>query len=305
MKVLILGSKKTKSVSRQIEAFSAAGFSRADFLNIYKFNLVSKGSKTEVVDDGVKVLDYDAVYIRAGLELSPFVEPLLDELRSRGIFTQLKPGAFYLNSNEALQVAALNGRKLPVAKSVLVVDPKGIRDSAEKFRYPLIFKSYVSQTKTQSILIESPRSLKSITKSIKMDLDCVILKEFEEADLIQCAVIGAKIFAIRRRWNGSEIERLEKGRPCAISNREKVIAMRAALACNCEIATVKLSNGIVTEVVPDINFPVFKQKIEEDLPKTIALHFKSRVSGGKLRLRKVFPSLFDRAKQFLDGVFNA
>jgi glutathione synthase/RimK-type ligase-like ATP-grasp enzyme len=305
MQVLIIGSKKTKSVSRQIEAFSAAGFSKADFLNIYKLNLVSKGGKTDVVDGGLKVSDYDAVYIRADLKLSPFVEPLLDELRDRGIFTQLKPGAFYLNSNEALQIAALNGRKLPVAKSVLVVDPKRIRDSAEKFRYPLIFKSFVSQTKTQSILIESPRSLKSITKSIKMDLDCAILKEFEEADLIQCAVIGNKVFAIRRRWNGSEIQRLENGRAYLISDREKVIAMRAALACNCEIATVKLSNGLVTEVVPDINFPVFRQKIEEDLPKMIALHFKSRISGKKLKLRKLAPSFFDRAKKFLEGVFNA
>lgn len=305
MKVLILGSKKTKSVSRQIEAFLAAGFSKADYLNIYKLNLVTKGSKTEVVDDGLRISDYDAVYIRAGLELSPFVEPLLDELKAMGIFTQLKPGAFYLNSNEALQVAALNGRKLPVAKSVLVVDPKSIRDSAEKFRYPLIFKSYISQTKTQSILIESPRSLKSITNSIKMDLDCVILKEFEEANLIQCAVIGANVFAIKRRWNGSEIERLEKGRPCTVSDREKVIAMRAALACNCEIATVKLSNGLVTEVVPDINFPVFRQKIEENLPEIIALHFKNRISGKKLKLRKFSPNIFDRAKKFLEGAFNA
>ena len=304
MKVLILGSKKTKSINRLVQAFKEKGFSQVDFLEISKLNLVSRGGKTQVVNKGIHIEDYDGVYVRAKLNLAPFVEPLLDHLRDEQIFTQFKPGAFYLNSNEALQIAALNGRGLPVAKTVMVVDPSYIKDAAERFRYPLIFKSYIGQQKTQSILVESPRSLRSLSKSIKLDLDCVIVKEFIEADLIQCAVIGEKVFAIKRRWNGSEIDKLAKGVSYRVSDSEKVIALRAALACNCEIATVKLSRGVVTEVIPDINFPVFNDKTSEDLFGAVAVHFENRISGKKLKAKKLTPSLLDKALRFLEGTFN-
>ncbi len=304
MKALILAGREGKSIKRLKQAFLEKGFEKVDFLDIAKLNLISRGGKTQVVNDGIMVADYDAAYLRASLQLTPFVEPLLDELKEEGIYTQFRPGAYYLNSNEALQLAALNARGLPVAKSVLVVDPKMIKDSAERFHYPLIFKSFKGQIKTQSILIESPRSLRFVTKSIKMDLDAVIVREFEEADLIQCAVIGDKVFAIRRRWNGSEIEKLGRGLLCKVSDRERITAIRAALACGCEIATVKMSRGFITEVMPDINFPVFNEKTGENLFEVVAKHFESRAKGVKLKRPKFSPSLVDRFQRFLEEAFH-
>lgn len=304
MKALILAGRKGKGIKKLKESFLAKGFSSADFLNISKLNLVSRGGKTQVVNDGLNIADYDAVFLRAKLQLAPFVEPLLDELKDSGTYTQFRPGSYYLNSNEALQLAALNSRGLPMAKSVAVVDPGIIKDSVERFHYPLIFKSYVGQTKTQSILIETPRSLHSITKSIKMNLDAAILREFEEADLIQCAVIGSKVFAIKRRWNGSEIEKLGRGIPYRVSDNERATAIRAALACGCEIATVKLSKGLVTEVIPDINFSIFNKKTGENLFDAVAEHFRKRAGGMKMKKPKLSPSIFDRLQNFFEGVFH-
>jgi glutathione synthase/RimK-type ligase-like ATP-grasp enzyme len=304
MNVLVLAGRESKSIKRLRRAFLTKGFARADYLSISKLNLLSRGGKTRVVNEGIKIRDYDAVFLRAKLMLSPFVEPLLDELKEEGIYTQFRPGAYYLNSNEALQLAALNAKGLPLAKSVVVANPKIIRDSTEKYRYPLIFKSYKGTAKTQSILVETPRSLHSLTKSIKMDLDAAIVREFEEADLIQCAVIGSRVFAVRRRWNGTQIEPLGKGMAYAVSDTEKATAIKAALACGCEVATVKLSRGLVTEVIPDINFPVFSMKTGEDLFETVAAHFHDRIRGIKIRSPKPTPSLFDRLHNFLEDVLH-
>ncbi len=304
MDVLILSSKEVRGIKKMKAAFNAKGFSKADYLNISKINLVSRGGRTKIVNGGTKVEDYDAVYLRTNLKMAPFVEPLLDELKEEGIYTQFRPGAYYVNSNEGLQVSVLNAKGLPVAKSVVVSDPKIIKDSTEKLNYPIIFKSFKGQTKIQSILIESPRSLRSIAKSIKMDLDVIILREFEEADLLQCAVIGGKVFAIRRRWNGTEIDKLAKGIPYTVSDQERYVAIKAARACSCEIATVKISRGNVTEVMPDINFAVFNQKTGVNLFEVVADYFSRRASGEKVKRVRLKPSLFDRITKRLEGVLN-
>tara|TARA_Y100000310_G_scaffold345478_1_gene465449 strand:- start:4889 stop:5806 length:918 start_codon:yes stop_codon:yes gene_type:complete len=304
MKVLILTGRKSRSVIKLQKAFDKAGFEKVDYLNISKLNLISRGGKTQIVNDGINVSDYDAIYLRARLNLSPFIEPLLDELKEEGVYVQFMPGAFYLNGNEALQIAALSSKEIPITKSVLVVDPSIIKDSAEKFSYPLIFKSYVGQKKTQSILIESPRSLRSITKSIKMDLDAAIVREFEEGDLIQCTVIGSKVFGIRRKWNGTEIESLAKGKSYNVSDKERSTAIRAALACGCEIATVKLSKGVVTEVMHDVHLSLFSKKTSQDLFAVVAEHFKRRIKGVKIMRPKPVPSLLDKLKRIAEGILN-
>jgi len=305
MKALLLGGRKSKGINRLRQAFLEKGFEKVDFMLISKLNLVSRGGKTQIVNDGIKISDYDVVYLRAKLKLTPFIEPLLDELKEEGIYTQSRPGSYYINSNEALQLAALNSKSLPITKSVVVAEPKMVKDSTEKFNYPIIFKSYKGNRKIQSILVESPRSLLYLTKSIKMDLDAVVVREFEESDLIQCAVIGEKVFAVRRRWNGIEIEKLGKGIGYCLSDSEKYTATMAAWACGCEVATVKLSNGFVTDVIPDINFSIFWKKTGANIYAEVAELFSKRAKGVKLTRKKPSPSMFDRLRSSLEGVLHA
>ncbi len=304
MNILILTGGKDRATNALKQAFSHKGFSRVDSLSISKLNLVSRGGKTKIVNGGLRIEDYDAVYLRAGLKLTAFVEPLLDELKNEHIYVQVRRGAYYVNGNEALQLSALNGKGIPIAKTVLAGNPKLIKDSIEKFRYPVIMKSFVGQKKIQTIIIETPRSLRSFTKSFKMELDAVVLREFEDSDLVQCAVIGGKVFAIKRRWNGTELERLSKGIAYSPSDSEKVTAIQAARACKCEIATVKLSKGLVTGVLPEINFVVFNRKTGENLYESVASFFHDRASGIKLKRPKQKPSFFDQLSRALEGVFN-
>ncbi len=281
MNILLLAGKRTDVISGLEKAFKEEGFSKVEYLNIARLNLITKRGKTYVKDSGLKIEDYDAVYMRVKLTLAPFVEPLMDELSDKKIYTQIKKGSYYINSNESLQIITLSQEGVKIAKTAIVANPGLLKGMVEEFSYPVIFKSFKGLEKTQAIVLESRKQLASLVKSFKGSVDSAILREFIEAPLHQCAVIGDNVFCIERRMNDDGLEPLAKGRFVKLSMEEKANAINAARVCGCDIATVKMADGNVTEVIPDINFHAFNKKFSEDFYSVVAKTFAKNIGANK------------------------
>lgn len=304
MDVAIVATKKTKSISRLAEAFKRQGFSKAEFVNAKLLTLLSKGGKTFAASGKNDLLRFDSVLLLLDLELAQFAEPLVEELEKQSIFCNVHPDAYYFYANEILQVVELARAGCKTTRGISGAGVESIRGSVWRLHYPVVFKSFSGNKKTQTIIIESERSLVSILKSIKVPLDGVLVKEMIDADLVECAVIGNAVFGLLRRWNGVEIATLAKSRPAVLTDWEKERALLAARALRCNIATVKMSKGFVTGVRPKIEFSEFNQKLGIDLYDETARYYRSMLEG-KIEPKPKGSSLLDGVVKKLGDFFYA
>lgn len=267
--------KKGFDVKKLLKAFREK-FSEVVYLNISRLNLLSRQDGTFIKNSGINVEDFDGVFLKTTLKLAPFVEPLIDELKARNIFLHISPGAYYLNANEPLQFISLS-KRVKVPKFFVFSQPKRIRGFFNALKYPIIFQSFVGLKKAQSIIVESHRSLTSIIKSIRAETTAVVLREFIEGNVLECAVLGEKVFAIKRKLKKIELQSLKKGSMAKISKSEKETAIAAVNCCGLKLGTVKLCNGSVIGVSPEIELFAFSKKFKKSLYAEIAEFFSKKI----------------------------
>ena len=302
MKILIIAGRKTNPIIKLMKSFEENGFEKVEFMGLKNISMITKGSLTAIEDSGIKVENFDAVFISADLKLTSFIGPLLDELDVKGIYTQVKPDSYYICQNHALQSTLLNDSKIRVSRSVIFSSLSLVKPEDLLFKYPVICRFFSGSKKIQSIVVDSPVELNSIVKGLKTDIDMILLKEFIASDVYHCAVIGDDIFVVERKLHGKEIEPLARGRTVKLSEKDAKTVIRAARICKCDVATVKICKGHVTDVLPDIDFSALEQKFGTDLLSSIAKLYREKIN--ELREKRGIPAV-EKAKDVVGKIFGA
>jgi len=113
MRVLIIAERE-KYAKPFVEAMKAKGI-KASYLRILKISLVSKHNNTLIKALGEDIPKYDAVFLQARISLAPFVEPLLEELKRKGIYVNAEPGSYFVGMNSPYKFVTLSlaGVKTP------------------------------------------------------------------------------------------------------------------------------------------------------------------------------------------------
>ncbi|MEM4662880.1 MAG: hypothetical protein QXM75_02570 [Candidatus Diapherotrites archaeon] len=277
MKKVVLaveGEKKRFFLLKQ--AFEKKGFS-AKIVPVRNLTLFTDmtGSRIKITGNG---FFGDAVYLETPLLLTQFVEPLLDYLESKGIYCQVHKGAYYIGSNEFLQLSVLNSYNIKMPYTRIFGNIEQIRKSRNKFSYPVIVKVYKNNEKIQSVTVRSPEALASLTERIQGD--AAIVSEYIEGDIDQCAVIGDEVFALRcTAANPTKDQLAKKSILVKLSKTEEETAIQAASICGCDIATVKMCRGFVTKVKPYVNMVLFTKKTGTNLFEKTANLFCEKLGG--------------------------
>ncbi len=304
MKVLVLAEKMKEAVS-VISSFGAKGI-EAKYLRLSKVVLVSRKNETiiRLVNDNIE--DYDAVYLIASPTLAPFVEPLIEELSSRGFYVNASPGSFYLSQNEPLLFVTLAMNNVSAPRAIISGSGKNIELISKKVSYPLIAKSFVGKDVQQSIIANNVKELTSFVNSIKKEVDGFMLREFIEADLISCAVVGTNIFSIKRKLVDNTPQKLSKGSFYKLTDLEKENVLLATKTCGLDIARVDLSKGKIVSVEPKIPFKSFNSVCSENIESFAADLFAEKIS--KLERKSIFTELKSFksifSKTFFRGFFK-
>ncbi|MCD6434242.1 MAG: hypothetical protein J7L14_01365 [Candidatus Diapherotrites archaeon] len=268
-------AKREKYAEPFLKAFKEAGFN-SEFCKLSELSLISKPHNTEI--DPSFLEKADAVFINLGAELFPFVEPLLDELYRRGIYSHMKPNAVYFNYNEALQLINLAQHGIPVPNATIVADKEMLNESNTKdLCFPLLVKSFSQGKKIQTAIIETKEEFVSFVSGIKLNPDLIIAREFTPKNLKEIAVIGEQFFCIERRIKGKQLEPIENGQVVKLSAEEKELAIKALEASNLEIGTVKIVEGKVTGVKVELKYDVFSSAFGEDMRRNVAQFYLERV----------------------------
>ena len=296
MRVLVIAEKKAKALP-YVEAFKARG-AYAKYIRITKISLVSRNNKTIIKTKDSELPRCDAIFLQARLSLAPFVEPLLEAVKERSCYINVKDGSYFSGFNEPYQFVALAMGSIPTPRTLSSGSGKNIERVSKNISYPLTAKSFKGKNVQQSIVVRSDRELNSFVNSIKSEIDGFMLKEFIEGDVISCVVIGEGIFAVKRKLSGNEVADIVRGTTYKPAEAEKQAAINAARVCGYDVARVDLVKGRVVKVEPNIPFEAFSKVCSEKIEDHIAAYViaAAEISGSK---RTIVDELLD-----IKGLFS-
>ncbi len=280
MKLLLVKKREKKKYPFLKKAFEERGF-KVKNADLKDLSLFSDRKESRVEGPKLGIKNTKAVYLEAGLEMAPFVEPFLDELSRRGIYCQVKPNSHYILSNELLQITALNEHGVRIPRTYIFKDKEMAKAIAKKISFPVLFKTFSKGKKNQSVIVESEKALASVTSGISQEIDGAVLREFISGDVTQCAVIGNTVFSIQRKMEKGDLQPVKKASMTKIAAKDRETAIQAARVCSCDIATVKMCKGYVLKVKPLVNFLVYNKKTGDDLFEYVAELFAQKTGLGK------------------------
>ncbi|MCX6802920.1 MAG: hypothetical protein NT067_07505 [Candidatus Diapherotrites archaeon] len=190
---------------------------------------------------------------------------MLDEIERRGIYCQVKAGSHYALSNEPLQTTTLNAYAVKIPRTFVFRSQGKVKILANKLSYPALVKTFAKGEKSQRFIVDSQKSLLAMAEGVKHELDGMIVREFIEGDIDQCAVIGNKVYNIQRKFEKGVIQPAKKAKMSSLSSKDTETAIHAARICGCDIATVKMCKGYVLKVKPLVDFLLYNRKTGADL----------------------------------------
>lgn len=279
MNVGLIAETKTQDIENLLEAFKSKKLS-AEFIEVGNLGVTIENNVSKIFYE--KSFDeFDSVFLSLPVEFTLFNEPFLSELVDAGIYCQLKPNSFYILSNKPFMYSNLNSKGVKTTKTDILADKEAIDFSLKDFSYPIIVKTFLGLKKTNSVLVESERSLKSFIKSISVDVDAITIQEYLEGDVDQSLVIGDEVFTIKRKWVEKELGHSKKPISTKLSDDDKEIAIRAAKVCGMDIGVVKMIDGKVIGVRSRIDFKMFNLALSQDMYQKVASHYVEKVHGGE------------------------
>jgi len=278
MKRLIMaveGEKKRFALLK--DAFRQKGFG-VKMIPVRELTLVTDAKGSRIRASSLRSFK-GAIYLETPLKLTHFVEPLLDEIDRAGFYCQLKKGAYYIGSNELLQLSVLNSYNIKIPRTMIFGSLEQIKNFAEKFSYPVLLKVYRKGEKIQSVIAKDANELISLAE--RTQGDNAIVREYIAGEVDHCAVIGDKVFNLKRavKEDGLNLQPLKKAISAKLSKTEEETAIQAASVCGCDVATVKMCKGFVLKVKPYVNMLVFTKKTGHSLFEEVAELFSEKLGG--------------------------
>lgn len=300
MNILILAEKK-KKVQNLLNALNES--KNTTYLRLSKVVLVSKNNRTRIKAFGTELEEYDAIYIQARTSLSPFIEPLLEEIEQIGNYTNIKKGSYYIGENEPYLTVVLSQAEIPIPKSISTGSVKNIESIAKKIQYPLIIKTFFIKKPQQVLLVNSQRELKLFIKSIKTEIDGFLIREFIQGDIISCAVIGEKIFPVKRKSSQTNSKEIEQGKKYKLNQKEREIILKTLKTIGYDIARIDLVKGKIIKVEPIIPFEEFRGVYTNQIELQLANHLTQKALEHEAN--KISPYDFLGIRKFLSKTFFA
>ncbi|MCR4369293.1 MAG: ATP-grasp domain-containing protein [archaeon] len=278
MDVAIIAETRSEDIKKLLDAFKARKLS-ADFVDVGSVGVIVEKNVSSIFHDQKPFEEYNSVFLSLPAEFTLFAEPFLSELVDMGTYCQLKPTSYYILSNKPYMYSTLNSKGVKIPKTDILADKETIESSLKAFSYPMIVKTFVGLKKTNSVLLESERSLRSFVKSISVKIDAITIQEYIEGDVDQSLVIGEEVFSIKRKWVEKDLSHSKKPVSVKLSDEHREMAIKAAKVCGVDIGVVKIIEGKVTNVRTRIDFNMFNETLSKNMYEKVASHYESVVKG--------------------------
>ncbi|PIN84744.1 MAG: hypothetical protein COV47_05750 [Candidatus Diapherotrites archaeon CG11_big_fil_rev_8_21_14_0_20_37_9] len=281
MDVAIIAEQQDEQLKKLQAAFKEKSLT-AEFIEVGSLGIFVEKNVSMIYHESRPFSEYDSVFIDLPLEFTLFAEPFLSELVDAGIYCPMKPNSFYVLSNKPFLYSTLSMKKVKITKTDILADKETVDSSLEDFAYPLIVKTFLGLKKTNSVLIESERSLRSFIKSISVSFDAITIQEYIEGDVDQSIVIGDDVYTIKRKWVEKELAHSKKPLNTKLADHDKETAIKAVRVAGLDIGVVKMIQGKVIGVRKKLDLDLFSDALSINMYHKIAVHYAEKVHGGKV-----------------------
>lgn len=276
MQVAIIAEYESEAIQDLMAALSAEGI-KAGIVRPGNITLKVAGGKHSIT--GLPLDRLEAVFLFLEPDYLFFVEPILTELSSMGVYCQVKPTAFNLLANIPYQYASLSVAGVGARRVRIVSSKHALEHAIKALKRPLIIEVYRNLERIQRLILDEKMKLAPFLRGFPERFDLIALFEQEEGDLIENVVIGKEVFSAKRKWIPDALVHSRRRVANRLSEQECKQARKAAQALGCDVALVKTINGKVVLVEPVIDFSVFRKVVKTDLCREIALLYKDKVGS--------------------------
>lgn len=276
MRLLVIAEKKGH-IESFLPVFRAKGF-ETKYIRILKIGLVSRHRASFIKALGENLPKCDAVFLQCRPSLAPFVEPLLEGFASRKIYCNSRLGSYYIGMNEPYKFVTLAARGAEISGLLVTGSAGSIEGISKREKYPVLVKALLGNSVQQSMVVANAKDLNFFMKSIQGKMDAFMVHEYGFGDVVTCAVIGERVFAIRRRVlpSGTAAD-LKKGKLYKLSDSEHDAAVAAAGVCGYDIAQVEMVNGKIFDVTAGVKWSVFGAVCSENMEEHVAQFFSEKL----------------------------
>jgi len=246
-----------------------------DNISISDLSIMVESGKVNILS----LNDYDAAIITVPWKFMLFVEPLLDELSERGIYSQIKPTAFNLIANRPFTYSVLKSKNLPLPYIRIYSGKKVSELGINNLEYPVKAELYKSFIRTQQVIFESQESLKSYLNGIDTSFDVLVLMAYERGDIEESLVVGDEVFTIRKPWIDSKSSHSQHYADVKMSKEHNDMVINAAKSLGMDIGIIITSNAKIIDARISFDIEKYESILGIDVSGRMIQFIKKRVMG--------------------------
>ena len=244
-------------------------------ISISDLSIIVESGKVDILS----LNNYDATIITVPWKFMLFVEPLLDELSERGIYSQIKPTAFNLIANRPFTYYVLKSKNLPLPYMRIYSGKKVSELGINDLEYPVKAELYKSFIRTQQVIFESQESLRSYLNGIDTSFDVLVLMSYERGDIEESLIIGDEVFTIRKSWVESKSSHSQYYAGVKMSNEYNEMVVNAAKSLGMDIGIIITSNQKIIDARISFDIERYESVLGTDVSGRMIQFIKNRVMG--------------------------
>lgn len=278
MKTAIISEKFDNKAENLLKAFNERKID-AEFVEVGDLGVFVENNTSTIFHASKNFSEFDAAFVDLPMGFTLFAEPFLSELVDSGIYCQMKPNSFYALSNKPFSYSTLSLKGVKIPKTDILGHKDSVDSSIDEFDFPVIVKTFLGLKKTNSVLVESERSLKSFIKSIAVEVDAITIQEYMQGDVDQSLIIGDDVYSVKRRWIDKELAHSKKAVTTKVSDEDSEMAIKAVKVLGMDVGIVKMINGSVIGVRNSIDFEFFNSALSQNTYEKLAIFYKEKIEG--------------------------
>ncbi len=263
--IVSLKSASTKQILNEATRY----FDKVDLCHIKKVRLEAN-SDLDVVCEGAKLSDYDAVHLRGSFRYDIFLYSIAKILEKKGVYIGADPSFFKIAHHKFLTSIVLARHNIPIPKTYLSNTVGAAKEILNETIYPIVIK-LPGGTHGKGVMFADSRSNASaILDTLEILKQPILIQEYLDCDGedIRAIVVGDKVVAAMKRiaelgGKKSNIHAGGRGEPVSVTKELEEVAVAAAKALGADVCAVDLIEHIKGYKVIEVNVSAGLQGITE------------------------------------------
>jgi hypothetical protein len=226
--------------------------------------LIDVNGDTELMIDGERIENWEAVYINPEPKAFNYTRVLLESISRKEVSCNLNPSSIFILNKKPYLFSVLADKGVKISKQVAISTEKGMTELQRDIEFPVIARKYSSFELAEMQVFEEFDSLKSFAELSEHGQDLLMIQEKsdEEEDVFDVLYIDGKMISLKleeKPWEQDRYNSITK-KYHGISGSQKELVKEAVESVGADICRVRVQGEKVLDIANRPDLEEFKQK---------------------------------------------